>query len=108
MSQFGEHGYHRQPANEFGDEAEAEQILRFNEFQDFVAVNGGGLAAFVHGPKTHHVLAQAALDEAFEPDEGAAADEQNIRGVHPDIFLLRVLAATLWRDIADGAFKNLQ
>ena len=43
-----------------------------------------------------------------EPDERAAADEQNVRGIHTDIFLLRMLAATLGRHIADRAFENLQ
>ncbi len=42
------------------------------------------------------------------PDERAAADEQDVGGVHRGEFLVRVLASALRRNIGDRAFQNLQ
>ena len=47
-------------------------------------------------------------DDLVEPDEGAAADEENLLGVDLDVFLMRMLAAALRRDVAGGAFENFQ
>jgi len=41
LGQFGEHGDHRQAADEFRDEAEAEQVLGFDVLKNLQAVNGG-------------------------------------------------------------------
>ena len=54
------------------------------------------------------VAAKPALDQIFEADKGPAADEQDLLGVDLNVFLLRVLASALRRDIADGAFKDLE
>ena len=53
-------------------------------------------------------LADALLDDLLEPLEGAAADEQDVAGVDLDVFLVRVLAAALRRDVGDGALDDLQ
>ena len=68
----------------------------------------GDFVPLLHGAKAHDVLAQAALDDVFQPDEGAAADEQDAAGVHADVFLLGMLAAALRRDVANGAFEDFQ
>ena len=44
----------------------------------------------------------------LEPDERAAADEQDVGRVHLDVLLLGVLAAALRRDVGDGPFEHLQ
>ena len=52
--------------------------------------------------------ADAPLDDLLEPDEGAAADEQDVRGVDLEELLLRVLAAALGRHVGDRALEDLQ
>ena len=58
--------------------------------------------------KSHDPIAQAALDDFFQADKRAAANKQNAAGIDPDIFLLRMLAPSLRRDIANGPFQNFQ
>ena len=53
-------------------------------------------------------MAEAPLDDLLEAHKGPAADEQDVRGLHPHVFLLGMLAAALRRHVADGAFENLQ
>src|SRR5205807_754907 len=52
--------------------------------------------------------AEAALDHTLQPDEGAAADKEHLRRVHADVFLLRMLATTLGRHVANGPFQDFQ
>jgi hypothetical protein len=54
------------------------------------------------------VLADAALDDLVEPDERAAADEQDVGRVDLQELLLRVLAAALGRHVRDGALDDLE
>ena len=58
--------------------------------------------------EAHHFLADPFLNDFFKTDESAAANEQNLLRVDLDVFLLRMLASALRRDIAGGAFQNLQ
>ena len=58
--------------------------------------------------KTQGLLANAPLDDLFKAHESAAANEQDVGGVHRSKFLMRVLASTLRRNVGDGAFENLQ
>ena len=51
---------------------------------------------------------QAALDDAVEARERAAADEEDVLGVHRNHLLLGVLAAALRRHVDVGAFEQLQ
>src|SRR5207248_2966346 len=95
FSQFGEDGDHGQTADEFGDEAEAEQVLGFDMLQDFLAIDGRHFRAVIHRAKTHDVLAEAAVDYALETNESAAADEEDVGGINADIFLLRMFASAL-------------
>ena len=53
-------------------------------------------------------LADAAGDDLLEPDERAAADEQDVRRVDGDVLLLGVLAAALRRDVRDRALEDLE
>src|SRR4051794_33669792 len=53
-------------------------------------------------------IADPFLDNFIETNKGAAADEEDLFRVHLDVFLVRMLAAALRRDVAGAAFKNLQ
>src|SRR4029077_8662508 len=56
----------------------------------------------------HHFLADAFLNNFIEADESAAANEKNFLGINLDIFLMWMLASTLWWNIACAALQNLQ
>src|SRR6185312_6770861 len=60
------------------------------------------------GFEAQRLLAGAALDLLLEPDERAAADEENVRGVDLEELLVRVLAAALGRHVGDSALENLE
>ncbi len=53
-------------------------------------------------------MADAFLDNLVEPDERTAADKQNLLGVDLNVFLVRMFAAALRRDVASAAFKDFQ
>ena len=60
------------------------------------------------GAEAERLLADAALDDLIEADEGAAADEEDVGRVDLQEVLLRVLAAALRRDVGDRAFDDLE
>ena len=58
--------------------------------------------------EAHRLLAGAPRDHLFQAHECAAADEQDVRGIHRREFLVRMLAAALRRHIRHRAFQNLE
>src|SRR5437763_5793979 len=56
----------------------------------------------------HHFLANPFLNNFIETDECTAANEQNFLGINLDIFLMRMFASALWRNIARAALQDLQ
>jgi hypothetical protein len=62
----------------------------------------------VFGFEAQGLTAGAAADDLVEADECAAANEQDVCGIHRGEFLVRVLAASLRRNVGDGAFENLE
>ena len=52
--------------------------------------------------------AQAPVDDLIKSDECTAADKENFFRVDLDIFLMRVFAPSLRRNVAAAAFQNLQ
>src|SRR5439155_8426464 len=60
------------------------------------------------GPEPDALLVEALLDDGVQPDERPPADEEDVARVHPDEFLMRVLAAALRRHVRDRAFDQLQ
>ena len=60
------------------------------------------------GTKSDGAAAQTALDDAIHTNEGPSANEQDLGGVDPDVFLLRMFAATLRGNVAHRALKNLE
>src|SRR5438445_192695 len=66
-----------------------------------------------HGLARDHALGdalapRAVFDEALQPGEGAAADEQDVRGVDLDELLVRVLAPALRRNARRRALEDLE
>ncbi len=53
-------------------------------------------------------MADALLDDALEALEGAAQDEEDVRGVDLDEVLVGMLAAALRRHVGDGALEDLE
>ena len=58
--------------------------------------------------EAHAALIQAVLDDLVDAVEGAAADEQDVLGVHLDELLVGVLPSALGRNIGHRALQDLQ
>src|ERR1041385_183694 len=58
--------------------------------------------------KTERLVAHAFLDHFLEPDECTATDNQEVRRIDGEELLMRMLAATLRRNVRDSSFENLQ
>src|SRR5262245_9259081 len=95
-----------EPADELGDEAVAQQVLGLDHREQ---VADAPLRVTLDlGAEAHARASHPALDVLVETDEGAAADEQHVRRVDLDEFLVRMLAATLRRYVRDRALEDLQ
>ena len=107
LIQIAEHAHHRQAAHKFRNQAVADQVrwLRLLQHFDIAPRCRGGLRI---GMEAQRFLTHAPLDNLFEAHESAAADEQDVRGVHRREFLVRMLASALRRNIGDRAFQDLQ
>src|SRR4029078_4690450 len=106
LVQILERGDNRQTADEFGDQAIFEQVLRLDFAEDFalLAILGGdylGAEADRGRPATRR-------NDLFKASEGTAADEQDVGRIDLPEFLLRMLAAALRWHGSDGAFHDLQ
>ena len=97
---------HRQAADELGDQAVLQQVLGHELVEQGVAPLVLRLLRL--RPEADAPLADALLDDLLETLEGAAADEQDVRGVDLDEVLVRVLPAALRRDVGDRALEDLQ
>src|SRR5262249_42029857 len=97
---------HGEPSDELGDEAELEQVLRLHLFEQ--SPHGALVPAADVGAEAHALHADAAPDDVVEPDEGAAADEEDVGGVDLEELLLRVLAAALGRHARRRPLDDLQ
>ena len=64
-------------------------------------------AAFDLGAKAHGLLVGALFDDLIQTVEGAAADEEDVAGVHVDKLLVGVLPSALGRDVGNGALQQL-
>ena len=60
------------------------------------------------GRITHASLAHATLHDLVETDIRATTNKENIARINLHVLLVRVLAATLRRNIANRAFENLE
>ncbi len=93
----------RQAADQLGNHAELEDVVagdlleQIAQFQLIVA------DAFLG--EADGAFAQSPADDVVEPDERAAADEQDVAGVHLDVLLLGMLAAALRRHVGDRCLR---
>src|SRR5213592_2570612 len=99
-------GDDREPAHEFGDQPELEQVLGLHLVQE-VAHAALVLTPYI-GAEAHSLDPDAPADDVVEPDEGPPADEKDVGGVDLQELLLGVLAAALGRDAGGGALDDLE
>src|SRR5690606_2831073 len=108
LVQLLERGDHRQAADEFGDQAELDQVFRL-DFRQHLAGVGLALGALELGAEADAAgIAAALLDDLVQPGESAADDEQDVPGLDLQEFLLRMLAPTLRRHAGGGALDQLE
>ena len=96
----------RQTTDEFRDEAEFQKIFRLDLLQEFCHVLG--ILLFDIGAESHDTLRQSSVDDFVDAGKSAAADEENVRCINLDHFLIRMLSAALRRNAGNSAFQNLQ
>src|SRR6185437_11574435 len=95
-------------ADELGDQAELDQVLRLHAVEHVLAMWAGVAAGPYLGGKADAALLRAVENDLLQAREGTAADEQDVRGVDLQKFLLRVLAPALRGDRGDRALDELQ
>ena len=96
----------RKSADEFRDQAILEKVFRLNERKQFSKADV--VPAANVGSKSHRLTVQALFDNLFESDECPAADEENIRRIDLNEFLMRVLASSLGGDVGNRSFNELE
>ena len=106
LIEIGQCGNHRQTADKFRNQAEFQQVFGLQLAEQFA--DAAGIRVFHLGAKTDGRPLAALGDDPFQPGEGTAADEQDIRRIHLQEFLLRMLAPALRRHGGHGAFHDLQ
>src|SRR5687767_2493307 len=106
LVELTQRGHDGQTADELGDEAEADQIFRMRLREQLA-----GLPLLLRGDvraEAHRGLRETALDDRVQPDELASEDEEDVRRVDLDEFLMGVLASALRRNVGDRALDDLQ
>src|SRR2546426_252105 len=96
----------RQPADELGDEPVLQQILGLDHRQE--VAHPALLAPLDLRAEAHAGPPHARLDDLLEADEGAAAEEEDVRGVDLDELLVRVLPPALGRHVGHRALEDLE
>ncbi len=82
---------HRQTTDEFRNETELHQIFRLKFTQHFA--NAAIVFGFDRCAKADRGLFATGRDDLVETGKGTAADEENVRRIHLQEFLLRMLAS---------------
>src|SRR5438552_12154099 len=95
-----------QPADELGDEPVLQQILGLDHRQE--VAHPALLAPLDLRAEAHAGPSDARLDDLVEADEGAAAEEEDVRGVDLDELLVRVLPPALGRHVGHRALEDLE
>src|SRR5271157_1629867 len=94
------------PAHELGNETVADEIVRLQlgiQGQEVLLTGALGVRA-----ETHGVRDRPLFHDAVEADEGSSADEEDVRRVDAQHFLVGMLAASLGRHGRHRAFHDLQ
>ena len=105
--EFLERRDHRQAADELGDQAELDEVLRLDVTEHIGAVRPLFLGAHLGG-EADAALLGAVEDHLLEAGEGAAHDEEDVGGVDLQELLLRVLAPALRRHRGHRALDELE
>ena len=96
----------RQSSDEFRNQAEFQQVFRLHVVEQIGCPPA--ILFFDLTAKAHALAPDALTNDVFEADESAAANKQNIRGVHLEKFLLGMLSSSFRRDTRHRAFDNFQ
>src|SRR5437870_282747 len=96
----------RQPADELGDEPVLQEILGLDHHEE--VAHPALLAPLDLRAEAHARASDARLDDLVEPDEGAAAQKEDVRRVDLDELLVRMLPPALGRHVGDRALEDLQ
>ena len=97
---------HRQAADEFRDQPVTEEILGLQRAQELGQLPV--LASLQLRSEADPPLSDPSLDDLLQTHEGPPADEQDIGGVHLEVFLLGVLPAALGRHVGHGSLQDLE
>ncbi len=103
-----ERRHHGEAAHELRDEAVLDEVGGLDLAEEVRLVLGAAPRALRVGLEAERLLAHPPLDHLVEADEGAAADEQDVRGVDLVELLVRVLAPALGRHVGDRALEDLE
>ena len=98
---------YRQAADEFRDQAEVQQVFGLHLVHEVLVclrLPGG----FLGCSKSESIAAQAPSHDVLHPHESSSTYEEDTLGVDLDVILLGMLATALGRNIADGAFQDLE
>src|SRR5207302_2238519 len=96
----------REPSDELGDESVLEKVFGHHLSEDLTEVLLFELADV--GAEADALATDASLDDLLETRERTAADEQDVRGLDLDEFLVRMLASALRGNRSDRSLENLQ
>ena len=107
LIQFIKHRKHRQSTHEFRYQSVADQILGLDLMQELTC----GLLVVLTldlGGEADAALLGAVADDLVEASKCTATDEQDVRGIDLQEFLLGMLTAALRRHRRDRAFNKLE
>src|SRR5216684_3866701 len=109
--QLLEHSHNWEAPDKLGDQSKLDQVFRLRFRDEFKVSQRGyarfGLRIFSHA-EAESLLADAPSNDFLQADEGAAANEEDVRGIDGREFLMRMLAATLRRHVRNRPFQNLE
>jgi len=101
-----ERGQNRKTPDELRDHPEGKQVLGFYGGEGLQLL-GTMESLLLTGMEPQRLSTGPALDDLVEADEGPSADEEDVLRVKLDVFLMGMLAAALWRDVAGGSLEDL-
>jgi hypothetical protein len=99
-------GDDRHPSDELGDQPVLHQVLGEDPLEGLAGVLLGRRGDL--GVKADPMVSDPLLDHLLELSEGAAADEEDVRGVDREELLVGVLAPALGRHRRGGSLEDLQ
>ncbi len=111
LVQLVQDAHHRQAADELGNQAVLDEVLRLGAAQQLgvaMGAGGRGVGLGVDRLEAQRLLAHAAAHHALQAHKRSAADEQDVGGIDGGELLVRVLASALRRHVGHGAFQDLE